>query len=198
MFLTLIFVLSFSNKKMKTFTVPTRDEVAPEAQGIFDALKKNIGMVPNLYATIGYSANALSSYVTFQQAQAKGTFNAREREAIFLAVSQVNDCAYCQSAHTALGKMNKFTDEEILQLRAGTISDPRLGIITRLAANVTATRGRADAKLVDEFFAQGFDNAALVDLILLVADKTFANYLHNLTQIPIDFPLASKLELQHA
>ena len=31
-------------------------------------------MVPNLYATIGYSGNALKSYLDFQGAQAKGSF----------------------------------------------------------------------------------------------------------------------------
>ncbi len=34
------------------FTVPTRESVSPANQGIFDQLKKGLGMVPNLYATI--------------------------------------------------------------------------------------------------------------------------------------------------
>jgi len=37
-----------------------------------------------------------------------------------------------------------------------------------------------------------------VDLILQISDKTAMNYLHNLTQIPVDFPLAPALELEFA
>ena len=42
-------------KKMITFNVPTREEVAPTNQTIFDNLNKALGFVPNLYATIAYS-----------------------------------------------------------------------------------------------------------------------------------------------
>jgi hypothetical protein len=61
---------------MRAFDVPTREQVAPAAQAVFDNLQKALGMVPNLYAFIGKSANALVSYVAFQQAQARGTFDA--------------------------------------------------------------------------------------------------------------------------
>lgn len=179
---------------MKTFQVPTREQVTPAVQGVFDHMQSAFGMVPNLYATIGYSENALTSYLAFQQAQAKGSFSAKEREAVFLAVSQVNDCRYCQAAHTALGKMNGFTDAETMQLRAGTHPDYKLNALVRLAAAITRSHGRPEAQLLEDFFALGYKEKELVDLIALVADKTFANYLHNITQIPIDFPAASALE----
>jgi hypothetical protein len=35
---------------MTHFTVPTRSEVSENNQAIFDALQKNLGFVPNLYA----------------------------------------------------------------------------------------------------------------------------------------------------
>lgn len=178
---------------MQRFTVPTRDRLAPAAQEIYDDIHESLGMVPNLYAYIGHSANALKAYVAFQQSQARGTFRTREREAVFLAVSEVNGCDYCRAAHTALGKMNGFTDEETRQLRAGTHPDPRLGTLTRLAAAIAAQRGRVDPRLVDEFFALGYGEAALVDLVALVADKTLANYLHNLTGFAVDFPAAEPL-----
>ncbi len=75
---------------MTTFTVPTKADVTPEAQAIFDNIEKGMGKVPNLFAFMGYSANGLGSYLQFSQAQVKGAFNAKEREAISLAVSQEN------------------------------------------------------------------------------------------------------------
>jgi len=44
--------------------------------------------------------------------------------------------------------------------------------------------------LVDNFFAAGYNEGNLVDVIILIGDKTIMNYLHNLTDIPVDFPLA--------
>ena len=178
---------------MKTFKAPTREEVSTESQQIFDNLKAQVGMVPNLYATIGYSSNALGSYLAFQGAQAKGAFSTKEREAVFLAVSEVNGCQYCLAAHTALGKMNGFSEEETIALRAGTIEDKKLNVIVRLAAEITKSHGRPSQELLGEFFELGYDEGALIDLVALVADKTLANYVHNITQIDIDFPKVQPL-----
>ena len=150
-------------------------------------------MVPNLYATIAYSENGLSRYLAFQGSET--SLSNKEKEAVNLIVSQVNGCVYCQSAHTVIGKMNGFNDEQLLDIRKGRSVNPKLNALVQLAAGITKNRGRADVLLVDEFFAQGYSNENLVDLILQISDKTAMNYLHNLIQIPVDFPLAPSLEL---
>ncbi|MEZ5018460.1 MAG: carboxymuconolactone decarboxylase family protein [Flavipsychrobacter sp.] len=181
---------------MTTFNVPTKADVTPEAQAIFDNLEKGLGMVPNLYAYIGNSANALGSYLQFSQAQAKGTFSSKEREAIFLAVSQENGCEYCQAAHTYLGKANGFSEEETIAIRVGNHGDKKIDIITRLAADIQHTKGYPSRELLEDFFALGYSHTALVDLIALVADKVFMNYIHNITKVPVDFPSAPVLATQ--
>ena len=181
---------------MKQFTVPTRDEVAPTNQAIFDNLQKALGFVPNLYATIGYSENGLARYLAYQNA--KTTLSNREKEAVNLIVSQINGCIYCQSAHTVIGKMNGFTDEQVLDLRRGKSDNPKLDALVKLAASITRNRGYAEAALVDDFYALGFTNENLVDLILQISDKTAMNYLHNLTKVPVDFPLVPALEAEAA
>lgn len=173
--------------------VPTRDQEDPKTQTMFDDLKKNLGMVPNLYAVIGHSANALESFLAFSSAQAQGSFHAKEREAVALAVSEVNGCSYCLAAHTALAKMNGFSDEETHHLRAGTIEDPKLGALTRLAISIVENRGKASPQHVEDFFAAGYSTSALIDLIALVAERNFANYVGRLTGVPIDFPKAAPL-----
>jgi AhpD family alkylhydroperoxidase len=169
------------------FTVPTREQVSPANQTIFDNLTKALGFVPNLYATIAYSDNGLSRFLNYQNA--KTSLSNKEKEAVNLIVSQVNGCIYCQSAHLVLGKMNGFTDEQLLAIRKGGSADAKLNALVALAADITKNRGRA-ADVVDNFYAQGYTNENLVDLILQVSDKTAMNYLHNLTEIPVDFPVA--------
>lgn len=177
---------------MKKFTVPTREEVAPANQAIFDHLNKVLGFVPNLYATIAYSDNGLGRYLAYQNATT--TLSNKEKEAVNLVVSEVNKCVYCKSAHTVIGRMNGFTDKQLLDIRREKADNPKLNALVKLAASITRNRGKADAALVDDFFAQGYTNENLVDLVLQVSDKTAMNYLHNLTQIPVDFPLAPTLE----
>lgn len=177
---------------MKKFTVPSREEVAPANQAIFDTLKKALGFVPNLYATIAYSTNGLGKYLAYQNA--KTSLSNKEKEAVNLIVSQVNGCIYCQSAHIVIGKMNGFSDDQLRDIRLGRATDPKLNALVQLAASITKNRGNADAVLVDEFYARGYTNENLVDLILQVSDKTAMNYLHNLTKVAVDFPLAPSLQ----
>ena len=177
---------------MKTqFVVPTRADVNPGNQQIFDNLHKALGFVPNLYATIAYSDSGLARYLAYQNA--KTSLSNKEEEAVNLVVSQVNGCIYCQSAHTVIGKMNGFTDEQLLDIRRGKSTDAKLNALVALAADITKNRGRASGDLVDDFYANGYTNETLVDLILQVSDKTAMNYLHNLTEVPVDFPLAPAL-----
>lgn len=176
---------------MTTFTVPTREQVSENNQAIFDSLQKALGFVPNLYATMAYSKNGLERFLAYQNART--SFSNKEKEAINLIVSQVNGCVYCQSAHLVLGKMNGFNDEELREIRNGRSSDYKLNALVALAADITETRGYADTTIVDAFFGAGYSQESLVDLIIQVSDKTAMNYLHNLTKIPVDFPLAAAL-----
>lgn len=177
---------------MSTFNVPTREEVSEKNQGIFDNLEKALGFVPNLYATYANSDTALENYLNF--ANAKTSLSAKEKEVVNLAVSQVNNCIYCLSAHTAIGKMNGFTDEQILELRAGKASfDTKLNALAKLAKNITENRGRTDENVLNDYFAAGYTKANLIDTISLVGDKTISNYIHSTTQVPVDFPVAPSL-----
>jgi len=174
---------------LKKIAVPTKDQVNEESQVIFDQLKSKLGMVPNLYATIGYSSNALSSYLTYSNSAGKGSFTTKEKEAIMLAVSEVNNCDYCKSAHTAIAKMNGFTQEETVQLRQATIEDERLNALTSLAKEVAEKAGHVSDEAKQRFFDQGFDEKALIDFVSVVTAITFTNYVHSITDIEIDFPL---------
>lgn len=177
---------------MKTFTIPTAATVSPANQAIFEQLKKGLGMVPNLYATFAHSDNALGNYLTLQNG--KSSLNAKEREVINLVVSQVNECAYCLAAHTALGGMVGFKPEQIIEIRKGGASfDPKLDALAKLVKSAAENRGHAAPALIDAFFAAGYTEGNLVDTVVVIGDKIITNYLHALTQVPVDFPAAPAL-----
>ena len=181
-----------TNTTTRTFNVPAREEVSANNQAIFDNLKKAIGFTPNLYAYFAKSETALGDYVAFQNR--KSTLRAKEREVINLVTSQINGCRYCQSAHTAIGKMSGFTDEQIMEIRTGEASwDSKLDALAKFTASVVENKGRATIESKEAFFDAGYTEANLVDGVIVVGDKIISNYIHNLTGFEIDFPLADEL-----
>jgi len=177
---------------MSIVKVPTRDEVSPDNQAIFDNLKKKLTFVPNLYATFAHSATALATYLAFQNA--KSSLTGKQREVVNLVVSQVNDCEYCLAAHTAVGKMVGFTDAQILEIRSGRATfDPKLDALARFAREVAERRGHVAEVSTVAFLEGGWTQGNLVDVVMAIGDKIISNYLHSVTKIPVDFPAAPKL-----
>jgi uncharacterized peroxidase-related enzyme len=177
---------------MSTFTVPTRGEVSENNQAIFDNLKKGLGFVPNLYAYFAKNETALGDYLAFQNR--KSTLKAKEREVINLVTSQINGCRYCQSAHTVLGKMNGFTDGQVIEIRLGAASfDSKIDALAKLTKAIVEGKGKVKQEVKDNFFAAGYNEANLIDAVIVVGDKVISNYIHNLTGFEIDFPVATEL-----
>jgi uncharacterized peroxidase-related enzyme len=177
---------------MTAWTVPTRDDVSPANQQLFDALKKGLGMVPNLYATLAHNETALGDYLTLQNR--RSTLTSREREVVNLAVSEVNGCPYCLSAHTALGKMNGFTEEQILEIRSGRATfDAKLDALATFVRDITERRGHPSAEATSALVSAGYSKAQIVDVVMTIGDKTVTNFLHGVSQVPIDFPRAVEL-----
>lgn len=177
---------------MKNFPIPTKEQVSPANQAIFESLKGMVGFVPNLYAIFAHSENALGNYLALQNG--KTSIRAKEREVINLVVSQVNNCSYCLSAHTQFAKMNGFTDEQILDIRRGEIGfDAKLDALAKLVKATTENRGRVSSEVLENFYAAGYTEASLIDVTMVIGDKIISNYLHALTNIPVDWPLAPAL-----
>lgn len=177
---------------MKKIAVPNRSEVSENNQAIFDALEEKVGRVPNIYATYAHSDNALGRYMEF--ANGKTSLSPKEKEAVYLVTSQVNGCKYCHSAHTATAKMQGFSEVETIAIRKASVDfDPKLSAIVNLAQQLAEKKGAVDDKVLEDFWNAGFDEEKLVDLVVTVGEKSVTNILHNVTQIPIDFPEAKPI-----
>ena len=179
---------------MKALKALTAEQANRQTKEIFSNIQQNVGRVPNLYAAMGNSPNLLSGFLQFSDALNNGVFSRKEQEAIALAVSQSNGCAYCLSAHTALGKMVGFSEEETLQLREGTSTNIKLNALTNLAFEITEKKGKAAAETIDQFFAAGYTEAAFAELIGLVALRIITNYVFSNGDFEIDFPKAQFIE----
>ena len=171
------------------FSVPTRDAVSESNQFVFDQIKKGLGMVPNLYAVFAYSPTALSDYLALQNR--KSSLTAKEREVINLVVSQVNECEYCLAAHTVIGAMRGFSHDQMIEIRRGNASfDTKLNALAKFVKETSENRGKPSQATVQELLNAGYTPENVVDIVLIIGDKTVTNYLHGITQTPVDFPAA--------
>jgi len=178
---------------MSKFSIPTKSEVTEKNQNIFDTLEKGLGFVPNLYAYYAKNETALEDYLSFQNR--KSTLSKKEIEVVNLVVSQHNECGYCISAHTVVAGMNGFSSEEILELRNYTASiDAKLDALAKFTAAIVNSKGKVSNQVKDDFFAAGYAEPNLIDVVLKIGDKVISNYIHNIADFAIDFPLAPPLE----
>jgi len=184
---------------MKTLKPLTLEEANENSQAIFNNVKSKIGMLPNLYATMGTSDKLLGGFLAFTETLKSGELTGKEYEAVALSTSQVNGCAYCLSAHTAIGKMNGFTEEETLELRDNSIADTKLNALVTLASELADRKGKASDDTVNNFFEAGYNKAAFTEVIGIVSLTIITNTVFLNGGFEIDFPKAQNIEeLQEA
>lgn len=175
------------------FEVLKKENVSAKNQQVFDEVKRVFGAVPNLYSTLAYSENALDAYIKLETSP--NSLTTKETEAVNLVVSEVNNCMYCLSAHTMIAKQSGFTEEETIQVRLGNAPfDARLDALVKLTRELSENRHIENPALLDAFFEAGYTKENLMDIIILIGDRTISNILHAVTKVPIEFPLAKVLD----
>jgi uncharacterized peroxidase-related enzyme len=178
---------------MSRITTPATIEDAPQAsRPLLEAVKKQIGSVPNLFRLVAQSPASLEGYLGLNTALGKGALPAATRERIALAVAQLNGCSYCLSAHTHIGKtLAHLDDAEIAANRAGGSTDPKADAAVRFASKVALERGHvSDADLAALKLA-GYSDAQAIEIVLHVALNTWTNYVNEVFKTDIDFPLVA-------
>lgn len=82
----------------------------------------------------------MGDFLTF--ANRKSTLSLKEKEAINLAVSQVNGCNYCLRGHTVMARQAGFSDEQIIGIRKGKVTfSASLNALVQFAQATTLQRG---------------------------------------------------------
>jgi uncharacterized peroxidase-related enzyme len=181
---------------MSRLTIPARDDVPEASKPILDAVNKQLGVVPNMFRLLASSTAALTGLTGLVGALGK-TLDVKTHERIALAVAQVNGCSYCLSAHTYLGlNLAKLSPEEIAQNRKGGSTDAKADAAVRFAAKVTETRGHVSDADIAAVRAAGFTDAQIVEIVSLVAENVFTNFVNEVALTDIDFPIVKPEDLQ--
>ena len=178
---------------MSRIVTPASIDSAPAAsQPILEAVKKQLGIVPNMFRLVSNSPAALEGYLGMSGALDKGALPAQTRERIALAVAEINGCNYCLSAHTYLGgNLAKLDAAEIAANRSGGSNDPKADAAVRFAAKVTELRGHVSSEDVLAVKNAGYSDAQVVEIVQHVALNTWTNYINEVGKTEIDFPVVN-------
>lgn len=176
--------------------VPTIDpkQATGKSKQLLDGVQAKLGMTPNLMRAMANSPAVLDAYLQFSGALSHGELPAKTREQIALAVAEANSCAYCLSAHSAIGKSAGLTAEQIRDARLGTAVDERTSAILKFAAQLVEKRGLvSDADLAEARDA-GVSDAEITEVVAGTALNLFTNYFNHVVETKVDFPMAERLE----
>lgn len=176
---------------MSRIHTPDSIEVSPAAaQPMLEAVKKQLGVVPNLFRVVANSPAALEGYLGLNGALSKGQLDARTRERIAMAVAELNGCDYCLSAHTYLGKnLAKLDDSELAANREGGSQDTKAEAALRFATKVVRERGHVTDADVQAVKDAGYSDGQVMEIVLHVVLNTLTNYVNEVAKTEIDFPV---------
>jgi alkylhydroperoxidase family enzyme len=167
-------------------SLPEDKDITVANKAIFKKLEENVGMVPNLYKAMAFSRDALHRYLTFQYGQ--DVLTGRQKTAVSLVVSQINNCQYTLAAYSKIGLMYDFTAEQILEIRGGQASfDMALQPIITFAKLLTELKGELNDEIAEQYLKAGYSKEHLVDCILTIGEISIANNMYAVFKYPADF-----------
>lgn len=168
---------------MTRITALPFEHTAASAQAQLEGIRKGLGFIPNTFATLAHAPAALSGYLALSQALGKGTLNAKAREVVALASSQVNSCEYCLAAHSLFADKAGLSAADIRSARDGEFD-----AVARLTRQIIDSRGRLSDAQLQAARDAGLSDASIVEVVANVALMTLTNYLNNLAETAVDFP----------
>ena len=151
------------------------------------ATERALGFLPNLFAAVGGSPEALNGYLVLDSVLAKGTFTPAERQLILVAASAANGCGYCVAAHSTLAVSVHARPDALAAARADALaSDARADALIAFTHAVARDRGHVAPAELGRFIAAGFTPAQAMEVAANVGLKTISNYIDGFAHIPLD------------
>ncbi|CAM1338951.1 carboxymuconolactone decarboxylase family protein [Tenacibaculum aestuarii] len=159
-----------------------------KSKELFEAVQKKVGFIPNLIKVMGNSPALLQSYLSLGDIAVTGNFSNKFREQLALAIAEENTCDYCLSAHTAIGKMNGLSEDEIEKNRQAEASDVKTKVGLQFAQSITRNRGNLSLEEIAEVKAVGYTDEDILEILLNVVSNTLTNYVNHIAETEVDFP----------
>lgn len=170
-------------------TYPLHNEnTAPEAsKELLAASRKAVGTIPNLHAVLAESPAALEAYKNLHKLFQRTSFDSEELTVVWQTVNVEHECCYCVAAHTAIANTMKVDPVITEALRNGTaLPTKKLQVLHATTLELARERGRPSATTLNAFFAAGYQQRHVLEIILGISQKVLSNYVNHIAETPTD------------
>jgi len=165
-------------------------ETAPE--GSKELLKQSLkiyGMIPGLHGVLAAAPGLLEAYQTIHKLFVDSSFDKEELTVVWQTINVEHNCHYCVPAHTAIAKMMKVEDVITEALRNETpLENLKLEALRTITLAIVHNRGRVSEEALTAFYAAGYEERQVLEIILGLSQKIISNYTNYIAHTPIDVP----------
>ena len=174
---------------MSTLKIHTLESAPEGSKSQLEASVKSFGMLPGLHGVLAGSPQALEGYKTLHKLFTESSFNADELTVVWQSINVEHECHYCVPAHTGIAHMMKVDAALTEALRNGeALPDAKLQTLQNTTLSIVRNRGVITDSELEAFYAAGYEERHVLDIILGVAQKTISNYTNHIANTPIDAP----------
>ncbi|MBJ7881210.1 carboxymuconolactone decarboxylase family protein [Gelidibacter salicanalis] len=165
-------------------------ETAPEGSKAFlEQSQKANGMIPGLHGVLAGSPGLLEAYQTIHKLFTDSSFDKDELTVVWQTINVEHACHYCVPAHTGIAKMMKVDDAITEALRNETpLENSKLEALRTMTLNLVRNRGHVSPEELETFYAAGYEERQVLDIILGVSQKVISNYTNRIANTPVDAP----------
>ena len=163
-------------------------ETAPEgSKALLENSQKSFGMIPGLHGVLAGAPKTLEAYQTLHKLFMETSFNEEELTVVWQAINVEHACHYCVPAHTAIAKMMKVDDAITEALRNETpLENEKLEALRTMTLTIVRNRGHVTQDDLDTFYAAGYGEQQVLEIILGLSQKVISNYTNHIANTPVD------------
>ena len=174
---------------MNTFKVHTVESAPEGSKSQLEESIKAFGYVPNLHGTLAGSPQLLEAYKTVGDLFTGSSFNNDEQTVVWQTINVEHECHYCVPAHTVIAHMMKVDPAVTEALRNGkAMPNEKLQALHNTTLSIMRNRGRITDSELEAFYAVGYGERQVLEIILGLAQKTISNYTNHIANTPVDAP----------
>jgi len=163
-------------------------ETAPEgSKALLEKSEKAYGMIPGLHGVLAGAPELLGAYQTLHELFTKSSFNNEELTVVWQTINVEHACHYCVPAHTGIAKMMKVDDAITEALRNETpLENAKLEALRTMTLAIVRNRGNVTQDELETFYAAGYDERQVLEIILGLSQKVISNYTNHIANTPVD------------
>ncbi|WP_339767557.1 carboxymuconolactone decarboxylase family protein [uncultured Paraglaciecola sp.] len=174
---------------MADFTLHTVESAPEKSKPILEQSLKTNGMIPNLHAVMAEAPGLLEGYQVLHKLFMDSSFDAEELTVVWQTINVEHNCTYCVPAHTAIANSMKVSSELTEALRNKTaMPTDKLQVLHDTTLAMVRGRGVISDDVIEKFFAAGYGQRQLLEIILGLSQKVMSNYTNHIAKTPVDAP----------